>query len=140
MDVLKSEGKLQESGDSYLYELEETGGIILETGALTFVANRVPESQKITGGVASDIDYPFASLMTVLLLLCSFLTYYILFVAPPAVLTDTSDQDELIADLLLEEAPEPPEEKPDANPDAGEGAKAKKEEGKVGKKDAKMKS
>jgi outer membrane biosynthesis protein TonB len=141
LEGLREMGKVQESGDSYLYELEENGGIILETGALTFVANRVPEAQKITGGVASDIDYPFASLMTVLLLLCSFLTYYILFIAPPAVLTDTSDQDELMADLLLEEAPEPPpdEDKPDANPDAGEGAKAKKEEGKVGKKDAKMK-
>ena len=31
------------------------------------------------------------------------------------------------------------EEEKDANPDAGEGAKAKKEEGKVGKKESKMK-
>ena len=45
-------------------------------------------------------------------------------------------------ELLLEQPePEQPKKdnKPDANPDAGEGAKAKKEEGKVGKKDAKMK-
>ncbi|MDP6934843.1 MAG: AgmX/PglI C-terminal domain-containing protein, partial [Myxococcota bacterium] len=44
-------------------------------------------------------------------------------------------------ELLLEQPePEQPKEnkKPDRNPDAGEGAKAKKEEGKVGKKDAKM--
>jgi hypothetical protein len=40
----------------------------------------------------------------------------------------------------LEQPPEPPPDvkKPDQNPDAGEGAKAKREEGKVGKKDAKM--
>ena len=43
-------------------------------------------------------------------------------------------------ELLLEKPEEPPKEakKPDADPNAGEGAKAKREEGKVGKKDAKM--
>ena len=78
--------------------------------------------------------------MTVLLLMFSFLTYYILFLAPAPEITDTEFDEELFAELVLEEPPEPPEEeKKDANPDAGEGAKAKKEEGKVGKKDAKMK-
>lgn len=141
LDDLRSQGKVQESSDGYLYELGENDSIILEAGPLTFVATRTPANQKIVGGVASDIDYPFMSMMTVLLLLCSFATYYVLYLTPPPVITDTTAQDELIADLLLEEAPEPPpeEEKPDANPDAGEGAKAKKEEGKVGKKDAKMK-
>ena len=54
----------------------------LSKSAIYVVANRTPEGQKITGAVASDIDYPFASLMTVLLLMFSFLTYYILFLAP----------------------------------------------------------
>ncbi|MEC7242664.1 MAG: AgmX/PglI C-terminal domain-containing protein, partial [Myxococcota bacterium] len=49
--------------------------------------------------------------------------------------------DERFVELLVKE-PEPEEhrekDRPAANPDAGEGAKAKKEEGKVGKKDAKM--
>jgi hypothetical protein len=141
LDDLRSQGKVQESAEGYLYELGDNDSIILEAGPLTFVATRTPANQKIAGGIASDIDYPFMSMMTVLLLLCSFATYYVLYLTPPPVITDTTAQEELIADLLLEEAPEPPpeEEKPDANPDAGEGAKAKKEEGKVGKKDAKMK-
>lgn len=139
LDEMKSQGKVRETAAGYEYDLPEVGGVIVQTGGLTFVANRTPEGQKITGAVASDIDYPFASLMTVLLLMFSFLTYYILFLAPAPEITDTELDEELFAELVLEEPPEPPEEKKDANPDAGEGAKAKKEEGKVGKKDAKMK-
>jgi outer membrane biosynthesis protein TonB len=140
LDALQSQGKVRDVGTGFEYDLPEQGGIIIQTGNVTFVANRAPEGQKITGAIASDIDYPFASLMTVLLLMFSFLTYYILFLAPTPEITDTELDEELFAELVLEEAPEPPEEeKKDANPDAGEGAKAKKEEGKVGKKDAKMK-
>jgi outer membrane biosynthesis protein TonB len=140
LDDLKAQGKVRENGSGFEYDLPEKGGIIVQTGDLTFVANRTPEGAKITGAIASDIDYPFASLMTVLLLMFSFLTYYILFLAPTPEITDTELDEELFAELVLEEPPEPPEEeKKDANPDAGEGAKAKKEEGKVGKKDAKMK-
>jgi outer membrane biosynthesis protein TonB len=140
LDDMKSQGNLREVADGYEYDLPEQGGIIVQNGNITFVANRAPEGQKITGAIASDIDYPFASLMTVLLLMFSFLTYYILFLAPAPEITDTELDEELFAELVLEEPPEPPEEeKKDANPDAGEGAKAKKEEGKVGKKDAKMK-
>ncbi len=140
LDALQSQGKVRDVGTGFEYDLPEQGGIIIQTGSVTFVANRAPEGQKITGAIASDIDYPFASLMTVLLLMFSFLTYYILFLAPTPEITDTELDEELFAELVLEEAPEPPEEeKKDANPDAGEGAKAKKEEGKVGKKDAKMK-
>ena len=47
--------------------------------------------------------------------------------------------EERFAQMLLEEPPEPEEELPDANEDAGEGAKAKDDEGKVGKEDAVMK-
>ena len=43
---------------------------------------------------------------------------------------------ERLTEIQVEEPP-PEEEKKDANPDAGEGAKAKKEEGKVGKKESK---
>ena len=139
LDDLKSQGNLREVASGYEYDLPEQGGIIVQTGNITFVANRAPEGQKITGAISSDIDYPFASLMTVLLLMFSFLTYYILFLAPTPEITDTELDEDLFAELVLDEPPEPPEEKKDANPDAGEGAKAKKEEGKVGKKDAKMK-
>lgn len=140
LDDLKSQGKVRENGNAYEYDMPEQGGVIVQMGNITFVANRAPAGKKITGAISSDIDYPFASLMTVLLLMFSFLTYYILFLAPTPEITDTELDEELIAELLLDEPPEPPEEeKKDANPDAGEGAKAKKEEGKVGKKDAKMK-
>ena len=52
---------------------------------------------------------------------------------------DVNQMEERFAQMLLEEPPEPEEELPDANEDAGEGAKAKDDEGKVGKEDAVMK-
>ncbi|MFT7519771.1 MAG: hypothetical protein ACI9MC_001915, partial [Kiritimatiellia bacterium] len=57
---------------------------------------------------------------------------------PPA--SDFVEIDDRFVDMLLEhqKEEEAKDKKPQANPDAGEGAKAKKEEGKVGKKDAKM--
>jgi len=64
--------------------------------------------------------------------------------SPPPPENEVVEIPDRFVELLLEQ-PEP-EEKPandprpeDADPDAGEGAKAKEEEGKVGKKDAKMK-
>jgi hypothetical protein len=134
------QGKFTESADGYSYELERDTCIIVDTGESVFIASRVPQGAAITGGITADMDYPFLGLITSLALLFSFLTYYIVSVMPTPTV-DTSDMEERFAELLLEEPPEPPpeEEKKDANPDAGEGAKAKKEEGKVGKKDAKMK-
>jgi hypothetical protein len=50
---------------------------------------------------------------------------------------EITEIDQRYVELLMEKPP-PPEKKKGGNPDAGEGAKAKGEEGKVGKKDAKM--
>jgi hypothetical protein len=136
---LKAQEKLVDTPEGCEYTLDDNETcVIIETNHSLFVASRVPKGKAITGGITSDFDYPFMGLITTLAILFSFLTYYIIAVVPkPEV--DTSDMEERFAELLLEEPPEPEEEKKDANPDAGEGAKAKKEEGKVGKKDAKMK-
>ena len=138
---LKSQGKLNDSdANFYEYTLENDTRVVIQTSDHNvFIASRTSKGKVIAGGMTADLDYPFMGLLTTLAILFSFLTYYIIAVVPtPEV--DTSDMEEKFAELLLEEPPEPPEEeKKDANPDAGEGAKAKKEEGKVGKKDAKMK-
>ncbi len=135
---LKEQEMLVETGEGCEYTLSDSETcIIIETPHSMFVASRVPKGKAITGGVTSDFDYPFLGLLATLAILFSFLTYYIIAVKPRPEI-DTSDMEERFAELLLEEPPEP-EEKKDSNPDAGEGAKAKKEEGKTGKKDAKMK-
>jgi len=51
---------------------------------------------------------------------------------------EVTEIDQRYVELLLEKPPEQEVKKKSANPDAGEGAKAKGDEGKVGKKDAKM--
>ena len=136
---MKAQGKLTDTGDRYEYSIEEGSCLVIEAGGSTFVASRIPHGKKIAGGALTELDYPFLSVLGVIVLLFSFLTYYMINVME-RVEVDTSGAEELVAELLLDEPPEPPEEdKKDANEDAGEGAKAKKEEGKVGKKDAKMK-
>lgn len=132
-------GNVTDAGDRYEYALEEDSCLVIEAGGSTFVASRIPHGKTIAGGALAELDYPFLSVLGVIVLLFSFLTYYMINVME-RVEVDTSGAEKLVAELLLDEPPEPPEEeKKDANPDAGEGAKAKKEEGKVGKKDAKMK-
>ena len=140
LSAMQAQGKLNDAGEWYEYALEEDSCLVVEAGGATFIASRIPHGKKIAGGGLAELDYPFISVLAVITLLFSFLTYYIINIHE-RVEVDMSGADELVAELLLEEPPEPPEEeeKPDANPDAGEGAKAKKEEGKVGKKDAKMK-
>lgn len=139
MAELQSAGKLSDTGSHFECTVPETGGLIIEIGNTTFLACMVPKGTAITGGAFADVDYPFGALLTVLTLLSSSLTYFILYEVPVPEI-DKSKQEELLAELIELDMPPPPEEKKDdANKDAGEGAKAKKEEGKVGKKDAIMK-
>ena len=46
IDDLKSQGKVRKQLAGYEYDLPETGGIIVQNGGLTFVANRTPEGKK----------------------------------------------------------------------------------------------
>ena len=87
------------------------------------------------------MDYPFLAIFFVCAVVGGIFGMLMAF-SPTPPESDLSEIPEHFVDLLLEK-PEPEEikedKKPEANPDAGEGAKAKKEEGKTGKKDAKMK-
>ena len=139
MADLQSAGTLSDAGSHFECVVPQTGGLIIEIGNTSFLACMVPKGQAIVGGILADVDYPFGALLTVLTLLSSALTYFILYNVPVPEI-DKSKQEELLAELIELDMPPPPEEKKDdANKDAGEGAKAKKEEGKVGKKDAIMK-
>jgi outer membrane biosynthesis protein TonB len=120
--------------------LEEGQKITIDTGTSLFYAQIVPATKTIASGGVGELDYPFLALLMIMATFFGASTYMIMTGDPPP---DTSMEEieDRFAELLLDEPPEPPKEekKPDSNPDAGEGAKAKKEEGKVGKKDAKMK-
>jgi outer membrane biosynthesis protein TonB len=136
---LIAQNQITPSEQGHSYTLGEDSKLTIDTGTAIFYAQVVPATKKVATGGAREIDYPFLTLLVFMGALFGIGTWAIMYGEKPE-LSD-AELDERFAQLMLEEPPEPPEEekKPDSNPDAGEGAKAKEEEGKVGKKDAKMK-
>jgi TonB family protein len=137
-------GKLLETGalksgpHGHQYLLDEDSRIMIETGGPTYYAHIVPAAKKVAAGTGFNISYPFLAL---LFLMSAFFGGSIFLLSSGIIVpeNDVNQMEERFAQMLLEEPPEPEEELPDANEDAGEGAKAKDEEGKVGKEDAVMK-
>ncbi len=122
-----------------IYELPIVGDtrVILDIGHVIMFGQMVHQSQRVAGAVA--MDYPFLGVFAFMLFLGSMMGI----IASQTTLSDASIHeipDRFVELLLKEPVVEEHKEKnkPNTNPDAGEGAKAKKEEGKVGKKDAKM--
>jgi hypothetical protein len=134
-------GKARPSGSgTYEVDIDDGTRMVADLGHVIFFGQMVHPGKKVVAGLAADLDYPFIGIM-------SFMTFVflmllvVLWTTPPAPDTGVVDIPDRFVDLMIDkpEPEEPKDNKPEANPDAGEGAKAKKEEGKVGKKDAKMK-
>jgi hypothetical protein len=124
----------------YQIPVTDNTRVVADLGNVIFFGQNVSPGKRINTKVTDDLDYPFLGVLSFM----SFLLLMIFFVyisAGPPQESDVMEVPDRFVELLLQQ-PEPEEQKmdnkPDANPDAGEGAKAKKEEGKVGKKDAKM--
>ena len=136
--LIESGDASSDGGDIYTYDVKPGSRIVLDIGHVIVFGQMVHQSKKVKGAVS--IDYPFLALLAFI----AFLGGMAMVAADRASLSSSSTDllDERFAELLVKE-PEPEEhrekDRPAANPDAGEGAKAKKEEGKVGKKDAKWK-
>ncbi len=140
--TLVSQGKASAAGAGLQVPIEEGTRLVVDLGDDTvMIAKMVPASKKVVSSITDTIDYPFLGIMS----FCAFLGLVLgiyLATAPPPPENEVMDIPDRFVELLLQQPePEQPkhDNKPEANPDAGEGAKAKKEEGKVGKKDAKMK-
>ena len=130
-------------GGMYEFEVDENTRVVADLGDVIFFAQNVYPGKKVLAALTDNIDYPFLAMTTVMAFLFSLVVVFFMFSPPPSESSVVEIPDRFV-ELLLEQPPEP--EKPandprpeDANPDAGEGEKAKDEEGKVGKKDAKMK-
>lgn len=139
MDELVEKGLAKKTGEIFEVPVTDDLRLVLDADGVVFVSSMVHPGKKVVAGVTDNIDYPFLSIF----LLCAFLGGMFGVVMgtsqrpPENELVDIPDR---FVELLIEK-PEPEmkkDNKPEANPDAGEGAKAKREEGKVGKKDAKM--
>lgn len=139
LQELIESGRASATGDGFFkIEVTENTRLVLDIGHAVFFAQMVPASKKVVAKLTDNVDYPFVGIMS----FASFLGIMLAIIAlttPPPPEPEMSELDKRFVELLLEKPPEEVQEKkPDANKDAGEGAKAKREEGKVGKKDAKM--
>jgi len=112
--------------------------IILQQGDKTFVAQMIKKQQKKYTGVFTMIDAGIIAIASSAAIFLIGFGALLVYLANLPKLEDPEDV-EAIAEIFegmleLEEM----EEVEDANEDAGEGAKAKEEEGKVGKEDSKI--
>jgi pSer/pThr/pTyr-binding forkhead associated (FHA) protein/outer membrane biosynthesis protein TonB len=105
---------------------------------VTFFAQMVKPGKRILSRMNEELDYPFLVISGIVGFI-GLMFGLIMFFSPPPPDNDMLEIPDRFVQLLLEKPEaEKKKEKPNTNPDAGEGEKAKKEEGKTGKKDAKM--
>lgn len=135
-------GKAQSAGaGQYKIDIDENTRLVADVGTSIIFGQMVYPGKKVLAKLTDNLDYPFLGVMAFMTFVFAMLAVVIL-TSPPPPENEVMEVPDRFVELLLEQ-PEPeqpkPDKKPEANPDAGEGAKAKKEEGKVGKKDAKMK-
>ncbi len=133
---LLADGSAKRGSDGlFLVDIGEDTRLVVDLGNTIFVAHMVYTS-KLAAKAASQIDWPIVGIVAFMGFLTAAFSF-LYFVTPPPDHTDQGLDDHMVQ-LLLDKQKEEDKKKEDKNPDAGEGAKAKKEEGKVGKKDAKM--
>ncbi|MES2640446.1 MAG: AgmX/PglI C-terminal domain-containing protein [Myxococcota bacterium] len=135
---LVADGKAKKSGSTITVQIPEDARLVVDLGNTIFVAHQAYPGKKAVGKFGTDIDYPFLGIIAFMTFV-TFMFGVAIAVMPPPPDSSNNLLDDHMVELLLEKKEEIKDEKKrDDNPDAGEGAKAKKEEGKVGKKDAKM--
>jgi len=107
-------------------------------GDVSFLVHMVKPGKRILSRLNEEVDYPLMAISSIVGFI-GLMFGLVMFFSPPPPDNDMMEIPDRFVELLLEKPePEKKKEKPNTNPDAGEGAKAKKEEGKTGKKDAKM--
>jgi pSer/pThr/pTyr-binding forkhead associated (FHA) protein len=135
---LVAEGKAKRSGSTVVVEIPEDARLVVDLGNTVFIAHQAYPGKKAVAATGQNIDYSLIAIIAFMTFLTVMFGVAVAVMPPPP---DSSDMklDDHLVELLLEKKEEIKDnKKEDKNPDAGEGAKAKKEEGKVGKKDAKM--
>jgi pSer/pThr/pTyr-binding forkhead associated (FHA) protein len=136
-------GKARASGPGqYQVDVDDDTRVVADLGKNVIIFGQmVYPGKRVLAGITDNLDYPFLGIMSFMCFV-GLMLGIVIATSPPPPENEVMEVPDRFVDLLLEEPPEPEQpkdNKPEANPDAGEGAKAKKEEGKVGKKDAKMK-
>jgi hypothetical protein len=140
-DLIQSGKATSVGGGQYQVPVVEGTRVVADTGNFIFFGQLAAPGKVVPTKFSEGMDYPFLGILGFMGFLFGLLTI-MMALSPPPPENEMMEIDDRFVDLLLEKPPEeiPQPKKADANPDAGEGAKAKKEEGKVGKQDAKMKT
>jgi len=125
---------------TYQVDVTEDTRIIVDIGHVIFFGQMVHPGKRVVAKMTENLDYPFLGLLTFMAFL-GLMAGVLIYTMPPRPDNEIMEIPDRFVELLLQQ-PEIEKNrertKPSGNPDAGEGAKAKREEGKVGKKDAKM--
>ncbi len=136
---LVSQGRATQSTEGFQCELPEGGRFIIDIGHVVFFVQEVLHPKRVIPSLTKGMDFLYLGL----LLLMAFLGIaagIIIKSMPYDPNQEVISIPDRFAEIQIEEPIEEKKKKdPTGNPDAGEGAKAKGEEGKVGKKDAKLK-
>lgn len=138
-DELIAEGRAKKAGNGlYSIEISEDARLVVDLGYTIFVAHQVYPGKKAIGKMSDGVDYPFMGIIAFMTFVAIMAGIAIAVMPPPPDSSKLELDDHMVELLLQKEEEIKDNKKRDDNPDAGEGAKAKKDEGKVGKKDAKM--
>ncbi len=141
-EQLLAEGLAQRAGSVVRVAINDETRLVVDLGTTAFAAQLVFPKKKIVTAPFSGTDWQLIVILalTGLLGVGAGIGLYVSMLNYKPDDSANKVDDHLVEMLLEKKEEEQPKDqkKPDKNPDAGEGAKAKKEEGKVGKKDAKM--
>ncbi len=137
-EMLADGSAKRDGGELFSIDIGEDTRLVVDLGTTIFVAHLVYPGKLAPKG-ASQIDWPIVGIVAFMGFITAAMTFAYMFLPPPPKGSNNGLDDHMV-ELLLQKQEEEKKDnkKEDKNPDAGEGAKAKKEEGKVGKKDAKM--
>jgi len=136
---LVASGQAKDVGGYFTLDLAEDERFVNDIGHMVFFIHRVYRPKLLPGSPFKDTDWLFMGILIALLFLGS--TFGIILATRPY---DPSQEvitipDRFVELMVQQVEKEKEKKKTSGNPDAGEGAKAKDEEGKVGKKEHKLK-
>jgi pSer/pThr/pTyr-binding forkhead associated (FHA) protein len=134
-----AQGLARQNGAFIDLQMSDDMDVTVDIGGVMFFARLAHPNSAMVAHPETDVA--FLSIVSV----CGFIGVMfalLMWFSPPGLEAGSNEDPDRFVELLLEKPPEPPKEEEkddkDKNEDAGEGAKAKKEEGKVGKKEAKL--
>lgn len=138
---LRASGRVKDMGGFASLDLGEEERFYSDLGGVGFFIHRVHRPKLLRAPFGQDIDWLFMGVSATMLLLA-----FALYVALAFGEYEPQQEQIVIPDRFVElqlqqvEKEKEKQKDPSGNPDAGEGAKAKGDEGKVGKQESKLKT